>query len=265
MFLILGLVIINSKLKFSLDNPLSEKSQNSVFLGKFGDVEVAVKRIAKSNYFIDKKYMHPEHAYLKELYEHENIVRYYDFQEREGMIYLALELCDGDLEIYVEKEQQNSGISLDIASQICNALEYLHGKGIIHLDVKPANVLIKKLGNGKIRVKLCDMGISRKVRPGRQTYSETGDRGTVGYMPFEVLDAVDKGERASHLSFSLDIFSFAVTLHFLLSGGKHVFGKILERDTNILQKKCPDLDTDALSYEALDLLPKMMDHCASQR
>ena len=249
-----------------LNESLSEKSQSSVFRGRFGDTDVAVKRVSKHNYYIDKKYVQCEHKTLAELFEHDNIVRYYDCQERHGMIFLALEFCESDLEKYVEHHRiPDPATSLDIASQMCCGLEYLHSKEFVHRDFKPANVLMKKLANSLFRVKICDMGISRKVKPGQQTYSETGDRGTTGYMPFEVLDAFNKRVRAQHLSFSVDIFSFAITLYFMLSGGEHPFGHRYKRDGNILDRKCPNLDSAMLSYEAKDLLPRMLNHCAHER
>ena len=263
---ILGAVTITSKLEVYLNEILSEKSQSCVFRGKFGAADVAVKRIAKHLYHVSKKYMQQEHETLHELFEHDNIVRYYDCQELHGMIYLALELCETDLQKYVEQQGvQNLAISLSIASQMCNGLEYLHEKSFVHRDFKPANVLIKTVGNGQIRAKICDMGISKKLDPGRMTYSETGNQGTRGYMPFEVLDACYNGRRAVHLSFSVDIFTLAVTLYFLLSGGNHPFGEAVERDLNILRKKSPDFRNVFLTHEAVKLLQRMMDHCACQR
>ena len=249
-----------------LDKRLSGKSQSGVFRGRFAAVNVAVKRIEKCNYDLNKKYVQREHKTLEELFEHENVVKYYDCQELHGMIYLALELCNTDLQNYIELNgRQNMEISLVIATQMRNGLEYLHDKGFVHRDFKPPNVLMKILGNGKIRVKICDMGISRKVNQACLTYSETGHGGSKGYVPFEVLDAADRGEKAEHLSFFVDIFSFAVTLYFMLSGGKHPFGKLDERNSNILRKKCPDLDSTVLMYEAQHLLLIMLDHCAYKR
>ena len=249
---------------------ISTRGQSTIFLGKFGCTDVAIKRIPENKYFLDKCYTQPEHESLDQLFQHPNIVRYFDYAEKGGWVYLALEKCDTDLETEIDKWRiENSPpdqtVCVNISWQICEGLHYLHEKGFVHRDMKPSNVLLTYMGDGSLSVKICDMGISRKLELGRVTYSETGNSGSAGYRPYEILHAIHKREKAKHLSFSVDVFSLGATFHLLLSLGKHPFGGLLLRDGNILEKKEPDIDKDSLSYEAQMLISNMIKHEAKGR
>ena len=213
---------------------------SAVYHGKSGDREVVVKVVPTFSYFVDKKYIQPEHKSLNQLLRHPNVVEYFDCVQTDELVYLAMEKCDTDLQNEIEKWKNQSkapdqAVAINIASQTCRGLHYLHQNGFVHRDMKPANVLLTWMGDGSLCVKICDMGISRKLDPGRLTYSETGDLGSAGYRPFELLDAVNKGLQAEHLSFSVDVFPLGVTFHVLLSPGKHPFGDRMNRDFKHLE------------------------------
>ena len=265
----LGKTVINRKLVIYNKKTISVRSQSTVFLGKFGAIDVAVKRVAENNYFLDKKYSQPEHVSLDQLFQHPNIVRYFDYVQKDGWVFLALEKCDTDLDTEINKWRRESSapdqkLRVNIAFQICKGLHYLHQKRFIHRDMKPANILLKWLGNKSLSVKICDMGISRKLDLERSTYSETGSAGSPGYKPYELLDAICKELPAEHLSFSVDVFSLGATFHVLLSPGKHPFGEPIFRDVNILKKEDPNIDR-TLSYEAQELISNMLKHEAIER
>ena len=268
-FQLLGCTFINRKLEIYESKIICIKSQSTVFLGKFGSIEVAVKRVPENSYFLDKKYTQPEHLSLGELFHHPNVIIYFDYVRKDGWVYLALEKCDTDLDTQIGKWMEESwpdrAVRVNIALQICKGLHYLHQKGFVHRDMKPSNVLLTWMEDGILSVKICDMGISRKMEPGRFTYTDTGHSGSAGYMPFEILDAIHKARNAKHLSFSVDVFPLGVTFHVLLSPGKHPFGELIFRDVNILKREEPDIDEASLSYEAKTLVSNMVRHDADKR
>ena len=94
---------------------------------------------------------------------HKNIVRLYEYFETDKYLLFVIELCaGGDLLNYVRRRRR---LSEDVAKclfkQIVEALAYCHSKGILHRDIKLDNILLDSTG----RVKLCDFGVSKVVKP----------------------------------------------------------------------------------------------------
>src|SRR3974390_1083430 len=91
---------------------------------------------------------------------HPNIAAIHDLQETNGTRYLVLELVEGEtLADRIARGPLPVEESLNIAIQICEALEAAHERGIIHRDLKPAN--IKLTGDG--RVKVLDFGLAKAM------------------------------------------------------------------------------------------------------
>jgi eukaryotic-like serine/threonine-protein kinase len=90
---------------------------------------------------------------------HPNIVSVYDMDETDGRLYMAMELLEGDdLRTLIERHAPVSlAERVRIFMQICAGLHYAHGRGIVHRDVKPANILVTSRG----QVKLLDFGLAR--------------------------------------------------------------------------------------------------------
>ncbi|MEX2236341.1 MAG: protein kinase [Dehalococcoidia bacterium] len=134
---------------------------------------------------------------------HPNIVTVHDAVEEDRLRYIVMEVVEGhSLE---ELKQVEPDRGLEIALQLCSALEYAHGQGIIHCDVKPANILVTDAG----RAKLVDFGIARAAT---QTQSmATTVLGTAAYMAPETVE----GQRPDARS---DIYSLAMVLYEQLAG-----------------------------------------------
>jgi len=139
---------------------------------------------------------------------HENIITVYDLGEEGDIYYIAMEYLEGDdLKKVMLKQKLSLQEKLNIILQICSGLEYAHKMGVVHRDVKPANVMI--LGTGKI--KLMDFGIAHMAS---SDMTRTGMIiGTPDYMsPEQVM-----GKKIDNRS---DIFSTGVIFYEMMTGKK---------------------------------------------
>lgn len=93
---------------------------------------------------------------------HPSIVRVYDTFRANGTAYMVMERVSGrNLKEIVRRHVLDYAATVDVLSQMSSALSYLHSHGIVHLDVKPDNII---LGNDG-RIVLIDFGLSRSVGP----------------------------------------------------------------------------------------------------
>jgi serine/threonine protein kinase len=106
--------------------------------------------------------------------DHANIVPLYDFDEVDGLLYIAMRLVDGqDLSGHVKEGPLTPERTLRLLGQVAEALDMLHGKGLVHLDVKPANVLVTTKEGVREHVYVADFGLTRRGATGHRT--RTGD------------------------------------------------------------------------------------------
>lgn len=143
---------------------------------------------------------------------HPNIVTIFDTGETDdGRKYIAMERLSGEtLASRVAREGLPTlPVAIELASQVAAALDYAHGQGVIHHDVKPENIMLAEDWH---YAKLSDFGIAeRRTAP---LHLQSGDRktgGTPAYMAPERL----RGERADARG---DLFSLGVVLYWLITG-----------------------------------------------
>ena len=149
-------------------------------------------------------------AHTAAMLQHPNIVQVIDFTHDTAYAYLVMEYVDGmSLAEFLHRVDGHS-LTFDEAAAIADALGqaliFAHANGVLHLDIKPANVLIDHSGN----VKLTDFGMARLSSAGGFGGSRGG---TIGYMPPEQLD-IETGtvdERA-------DVFALACVIYEGLCG-----------------------------------------------
>ena len=145
---------------------------------------------------------------------HKNIVTIHDLGEHDGQPYLAMEYLTGqDLAARMaDPARMSLRRKLEVACEICEGLEYAHGHGVIHRDIKPGNIFMTETGT----VKLVDFGLARLVSS--ELTRSNVMMGTINYMSPEQV----RGERADHRA---DIFSTGVVLYELLSGRRAFEGE----------------------------------------
>lgn len=158
---------------------------------------------------------------------HPNIVTVYDFDRDGGQVYMTMEFMEGKPLSVLLKEHSFDLKSLhdrwQIIKQIAVALAYAHEKNIIHLDLKPGNIFVKKDNT----VKVLDFGIARAVKNKDQTQTAEDmtvfDAGKLGaltpsYASCEMLENEEP-------DFSDDVYSLACVAYEVLTG-RHPFNKI---------------------------------------
>ncbi len=178
---------------------------------------------------------HPDHrAWLLEegrrmagITSNEHVVRVFDSGDwDDDHVFLAVELCDGgSLEALCADGPLDPQTACRYISDVCRGLQHLHLEGLLHLDIRPANIL---LANGK--PKLGDFGLARP----------DGDAGmgTV-YSPHVAPEVIATMKGSAHA----DQFSMAMTLGHLLSGGDFCSGTVPHPSDTEAWKRRPDLGT----------------------
>ncbi|HEV8075300.1 MAG TPA: protein kinase [Candidatus Acidoferrum sp.] len=196
---------------------------------------------------------------------HPNICTIYEVGEIDGKPYIAMEYVEGRP---LTMEISSTGMALDqverYGMQLADALGHAHSRGIIHRDLKSANVIVTPQG----RLKVLDFGISRRLDTG-QGGSETTrfDKswesqhtftGTLPYVAPEVLKGEDGDTRS-------DIWSLGVLLY-EMAAGRRPFkgGTAFELSAAILRERAP-LITPPLPPILQSVIDRCLDKDPGQR
>ncbi|MBI2924155.1 MAG: serine/threonine protein kinase [Verrucomicrobia bacterium] len=143
---------------------------------------------------------------------HPGIVGIYDFGHAAPFYYLLMEFVDGvTLRPMIQSKQVALADALSIVMQICEALQYAHGEGVVHRDIKPGNILIDKRG----RVKIADFGLAKLLGKSATDITLTAAHhvmGTPAYM------APEQMERPTEVDHRADIYSLGVVFYEMLTG-----------------------------------------------
>jgi hypothetical protein len=148
---------------------------------------------------------------------HPGIVTLYELGEQQGSAMLVSELVDGRTLHTVHDAGELSDRDLgEVALDICEALAHAHGRGVVHRDIKPQNVIVRADRSTPQRAKLLDFGIARLG--GAPTLTATGEVvGTLAYMSPEQAEGAPAGPES-------DVYSLALTLYECFTGTNPVAG-----------------------------------------
>ncbi|KAM3356129.1 wee1-like protein kinase isoform X1 [Capsicum galapagoense] len=182
---------------------------------------------------------------LAALGPHENVVGYYSSWFENEHLYIQMELCDHSLSNKKYSKLFSEVEVLEAMYQVAKALQYIHQKGVAHLDVKPDNIYVK---SGVY--KLGDFGCATLLDK-----SQPIEEGDARYMPQEILN-----EDYDHLD-KVDIFSLGAAMYELIRGsplpesGPHFL--------NFREGKLPLLPGHSMQFQ--NLLKAMMDPDPTRR
>lgn len=182
-----------------------------------------------------------EEARTAALLNHPNIISVFDFVADGNEAYIIMEYVEGFALSQIDRSLLDDDSIAAIVKAVGGALSFAHRNGVLHSDIKPANILINSEGH----VKLIDFGISRLS--GLHGHGSASG-GTVGYMPIEQLEGRNSLP-------STDQWAFAAVIYELLTGEypyeneQHIYGDMDEMldiqrqgDPELLSVDLPALD-----------------------
>ena len=157
------------------------------------------------------------------------IVSYRHFFRDNIFIYLILDLCEETLREHVHSQTpeylRKNGPRM--VKEVLTGLEFLHSQGILHRNLKPCNVLVDVAGH----MRLAGFGRSLILNEDETTV-QTEPIGTINWMPVEVIEAINEGQKCRFKRKS-DIQVAGMIAFFILTKGEHPFGLSHQRMINI--------------------------------
>jgi serine/threonine-protein kinase len=191
--------------------------------GAMGEVYLATHSLLKRRTAI--KFLRPEiaGAAALERFErevrlaasltHPNTISIYDYgYTAEGVFYFAMELVEGATlrEVVASGGPMPAARVIHVLAQAAGALQEAHDRGIVHRDVKPANLMLCERGGSHDFVKILDFGVAKKIEARSIVPEERTVAGSLETLAPEALRG-DAGPRS-------DLYSLAVVAYYLVSG-----------------------------------------------
>lgn len=146
--------------------------------------------------------------------DHPHVVPILDAGEEGGVLYLAMEHVEGvDLRERLRRQGRlNPERAIDVLGQVAEALDGAHAAGLVHRDVKPANILLRDEPEGE-HAYVCDFGLARHLSSASSLTTDRGLVGTIDYIPPEQIEGGDIDGRA-------DVYSLGCVLFECLAGSR---------------------------------------------
>jgi serine/threonine-protein kinase len=147
---------------------------------------------------------------------HPAIVQIFDFgRTRDGDPYISMELLDGESlsGTLKRRERVSPTKAIQVLLPIADALVVAHGRGVVHRDLKPDNVFLARLADGRVQPKILDFGIAKREASGAPKLTLDGTvLGSPAYM------SPEQARGQSDIDHRVDVWAFSVMLYELVTG-----------------------------------------------
>jgi DNA-binding beta-propeller fold protein YncE len=180
--------------------------------------------------------------------EHPNVIPVYEAGDAEGQLFIAMRWVEGtDLRsVILTEDGLEAARAIGIVEQVAAALDAAHSGGLVHRDVKPANVMLTA-AHGQEHVYLTDFGLTKRAGSGTALTRTGAFVGTPDYMPPEQI----KGERADART---DVYALGCLLFHALTGRTPY-----DRDTEVAKMYAHLHDEPPSAAEAVPGTPSALD------
>src|SRR5438876_5239750 len=175
---------------------------------------------------------------------HPNIARVTYYGEQDGECFYAMELVKGEtLEARVRRDgPMPLALALEVIEQAARALAAAEACGVVHRDIKPSNIMLESDASDVLRVKLIDYGVAKVMGPQVEPGLEQTQAGFIGTPAFASPEQF-AGAGQLPVDTRSDIYSFGVTLWYLLTGRTPFVGRSMEE---IRKRQMSDLPLEHL-------------------
>lgn len=247
---------------------LSSIYHENIGHGHFGTVRLAtpigkskpayaIKTVLKTKMEKDQKLLKRELELLRDL-DHPNVIKFHQCYQDSQNYHFVMEYCSGGelMDRLASKKTFNEAEAAKIMAKAFSAVFYLHGRGIVHRDIKPQNFLYQN-SEPDAEIKLIDFGLSRYVLPNETLHSQVG---TPYYVAPEVLEG--------KYDLRCDYWSLGVLMYLLLSGHMPFNGANTAELAKAILNKQPSFASkrwQAISPEAKDLILQLLKKDPAER
>ena len=200
---------------FRIESQVGEGAMGTVYIAEDAPrggrvaLKVLVRDLAKDERF-RRRFL--RESRLAASLDHPHVVPIIDSGEEDGVLYLAMEFVEGlDLRELLRREGRlDARRAIALVLQVAEALDAAHAAGLVHRDVKPANILVRAEPHGE-HAYVCDFGLARHLSSAGSLTTDRGLVGTIDYIPPEQIEGGDIDGRA-------DVYSLGCVLFECLAG-----------------------------------------------
>ena len=167
----------------------------------------------------DRKRRFIQEAQAAAALKHPNIAVVYEIDEDDGVTFIAMELVEGEkLSEVLDRGALPTDRAIEIATEVARGLACAHDHGVVHRDVKPANIVLTTDGHPKV----IDFGLAKLTQDWGESGSEAPTSAQNETAPGQIMGTVShmspEQARAQKINHRTDVFSFGIVFHELLTG-----------------------------------------------